>query len=142
MDSLLNNFPTYVKSEFHYDDSGFSTEHKEDVINQNVVTNSVVNSTNLNSYQNNNNDWHIADHNNTEQDSPESLLRSALQGKGYSKGLQLQNGITVLPPHSAVKSDEELRRALFSSDQVILLTRELNKRRTLKLIFFLLFRNL
>lgn len=51
------------------------------------------------------------------QESPESLLRSALQGKGYAKTVHLQNGITVIPAQNSVK-DEELRRVLFSSDQV------------------------
>lgn len=50
------------------------------------------------------------------QESPESLLRSALQGKGYAKTVHLQNGITVIPAQNSVK-DEELRRVLFS-DQV------------------------
>jgi hypothetical protein len=51
------------------------------------------------------------------QESPESLLRSALQGKGYAKTVHLQNGITVIPAQNSVK-DEELRRVLFSNDQV------------------------
>jgi hypothetical protein len=51
------------------------------------------------------------------QESPESLLRSALQGKGYAKTVHLQNGITVIPAQNSVK-DEELRRALFTNDQV------------------------
>lgn len=46
------------------------------------------------------------------QESPESLLRSALQGKGYAKTVHLQ-----IPAQNSVK-DEELRRALFTSDQV------------------------
>lgn len=51
------------------------------------------------------------------QESPESLLRSALQGKGYAKTVHLQNGITVIPAQNSVK-DEELRRVLFTNDQV------------------------
>ena len=52
------------------------------------------------------------------QESPESLLRSALQGKGYAKTLHSsQNGITVIPAQNSVK-DEELRRALFTNEQV------------------------
>lgn len=31
------------------------------------------------------------------QESAESLLRSALQGKGYTKGIQLQNCIAIIP---------------------------------------------
>lgn len=52
------------------------------------------------------------------QESPESLLRSALQGKGYSKTLQtVQNGITLISAQNSTK-DEELRRVLFPNDQV------------------------
>lgn len=52
------------------------------------------------------------------QESPESLLRSALQGKGYSKTLQaVQNGITLISAQNTTK-DEELRRVLFPNDQV------------------------
>jgi hypothetical protein len=51
------------------------------------------------------------------QASPESLLRSALQGKGYVKTVHLQNGITVIPAQNSAK-DEELRRVLFTNDQV------------------------
>ncbi|XP_055857007.1 ichor [Episyrphus balteatus] len=134
LDSLLGNFPGYIKSEYPYDDSGFSTDgtketdqvhqslqphHLHSVVAQSsippVTTIATTNSTTqLAQFQNNNNDWHMAD-NNTEQNSAESLLRSALQGKGYSKGLHLQNGITLLPPSPSVK-DEELRRALFHSE--------------------------
>lgn len=31
-DSLLNTFPGYVKTEYTYDDSGFSTDNKDDII--------------------------------------------------------------------------------------------------------------
>lgn len=49
------------------------------------------------------------------QDSAESLLRSALQGKGYTKGMQ--NGLTVLPSHS-IKIEDNLRRVMYVTDQV------------------------
>lgn len=87
LDTLLGNFQGYVKSEYddqgyvksEYDDSGFGTEHKDDGIimnqqgqqqasqqqQQTIVINSSTNMTNYTT--NNNNDWHIADHNNTEQ---------------------------------------------------------------------------
>ncbi|XP_035780476.1 sal-like protein 1 isoform X2 [Anopheles albimanus] len=68
---------------------------------------------------NNNNDWQMSDHNVIQQETPESLLRSALQGKGYTKGtgMQLQNGggtVTVLQSPGHMK-DEELRRVLYST---------------------------
>lgn len=31
-DSLLNTFPGYIKTEYTYDDSGFSTDNKDDII--------------------------------------------------------------------------------------------------------------
>uniref|UniRef100_A0A1A9X1Q0 C2H2-type domain-containing protein n=1 Tax=Glossina brevipalpis TaxID=37001 RepID=A0A1A9X1Q0_9MUSC len=68
----------------------------------------------IDQFQNNNNDWHMTDHN-SEQNSAESLLRSALQGKGYSKGLHMHNGITLMPTSPTVK-DEEMRRMLFPVD--------------------------
>lgn len=52
-----------------------------------------------------------------QKESPESLLRSALQGKGYAKTVHLQTGLTVIPAQNSVK-DEELRRVLFTNDQV------------------------
>jgi len=61
-------------------------------------------------------------HSLSSQESPESLLRSALQGKGYTtKTLHLQqqqNGITVIPAQNSTVKDEELRRVLFTNDQV------------------------
>ncbi|CRK98496.1 CLUMA_CG011853, isoform A [Clunio marinus] len=55
---------------------------------------------------------------NTKEDAnfQQSLLRSALQGKGYGKTMSLQNGITVIPGPSLEK-EEELRRVLFTNDQ-------------------------
>ncbi|XP_070492198.1 uncharacterized protein [Chironomus tepperi] len=47
-------------------------------------------------------------------ESPESLLRSALQGKGYAKTVHLQ---TLIPSQNTIKQDEELRRVLFNNDQ-------------------------
>lgn len=92
-DSLLNTFPGYVKTEYNYDDSGFSTDNKDDMIlstngtsqsqqqNQHQTqqttqtlpsiqqTISVTNTVNMNNninaafHNNNNNDWQMADHN-------------------------------------------------------------------------------
>jgi hypothetical protein len=68
------------------------------------------------------------------QESPESLLRSALQGKGYAKTVHLQSssGITLIPSQNTVKQeDEELRRVLFTNDQV---------RDSMKIIYLLFFK--
>lgn len=91
-DSLLNTFPGYVKTEYTYDDSGFSTDNKDDMIltngnaqsqqqnqqqtnQQNTqtlpsiqaipVTNNANINNNINAafHNNNNNDWQMADHN-------------------------------------------------------------------------------
>lgn len=61
------------------------------------------------------------------QNTAESLLRSALQGKGYSKGIHLQNGITLLPSSSPNVKDEELRRVLFPNEAVSIFFFEINK---------------
>ncbi|XP_065354531.1 ichor [Calliphora vicina] len=164
LDSLLGTFPGYIKSEYPYDDSGFSTDGCKDVnseasnvmnssssggggggviannqrlpslLNTISVTSSgagggvggnVSNASDsvstalsigqqLDQFHNNNNDWHMTDHNN-EQNSAESLLRSALQGKGYSKGLHMHNGITLMSTSPTVK-DEDMRRILFPVD--------------------------
>ncbi|XP_041764112.1 myb-like protein Q [Anopheles merus] len=82
-----------------------------------VLSSQLLDPNSVLAYQNNNNnDWQMSDHNVIQQDTAESLLRSALQGKGYTKGtgLPLPNGtITVLPATGHMK-DEELRRVLYS----------------------------
>lgn len=51
---------------------------------------------------------------NASQESPESLLRSALlQGKSYAKTVNLQ-----APSQKLTKDEDMLRRALFTEDQV------------------------
>uniref|UniRef100_A0A1B0G300 Uncharacterized protein n=1 Tax=Glossina morsitans morsitans TaxID=37546 RepID=A0A1B0G300_GLOMM len=170
LDSLLNSFHGYIKSEYSYDDSGFSADGTKDVSSgdatncmnslnavagddtgsgggnglgslsntsrlpslmstlASVTNNSIgviknenttsplpsIVSQQIDQFQNNNNDWHMTDHN-SEQNSAESLLRSALQGKGYSKGLHMHNGITLMPTSPTVK-DDEMRRMLFPVD--------------------------
>ncbi|XP_055636932.1 zinc finger protein sens [Toxorhynchites rutilus septentrionalis] len=143
LDTILGGFPGYVKTEcFSYDDSGFGTDHhgKEDPQQQHllsqqqqqhlhqqvqqipvtstniVLSNSLMDPNSVIAYQNNNNDWQMSDHNVIEHETPESLLRSALQGKGYTKGapVQLQNGITVIPAGQI--KEEELRRVLYPGE--------------------------
>ncbi|XP_022209679.2 putative uncharacterized protein DDB_G0277255 [Drosophila obscura] len=135
LDSLLGSFPGYIKSEYPYDDSGFSTDGKDVIVNgadgnglssisqgppqtlPSLVTAISIAGGNdlgqqLAQFQNNNNDWHMADHNaDTEQSTAESLLRSALQGKGYAKGLHMQNGLAM-----PVVKEEDMRRLLFTDD--------------------------
>uniref|UniRef100_A0A6P4FGZ7 C2H2-type domain-containing protein n=1 Tax=Drosophila rhopaloa TaxID=1041015 RepID=A0A6P4FGZ7_DRORH len=143
LDSLLGSFPGYIKSEYPYDDSGFSTDGKDVIGNGTDGLSSISQAQNqgqqtqqtlpslvtaislaggndlgqqLAQFQNNNNDWHMADHNTeTEQSTAESLLRSALQGKGYGKGLHMQNGL----PMPVVK-DEDMRRLLFADEAAAL----------------------
>lgn len=45
------------------------------------------------------------------------MLRSALQGKGYAKCLQLQNSIAIIPTKND-DDDDDVRRTLFANDQV------------------------
>ncbi|KAH8247273.1 hypothetical protein KR038_001227 [Drosophila bunnanda] len=142
LDSLLSSFPGYIKSEYPYDDSGFSTDGKDVIgsgadgsgLNQTqnqgqqtpqalpslVTAISLAGGNDLGQqlaqFQNNNNDWHMADHNtDTEQSTAESLLRSALQGKGYAKGLHMQNGLTM-----PIVKDEDMRRLLFADEAAAL----------------------
>lgn len=71
---LGNSFPGYIKSEYTYDESGFivPVDNKDDIVQQQLqqqspatVTNS-ISSTNM-TFQNNNNDWQMVDHNSIEQ---------------------------------------------------------------------------
>ncbi|XP_058061374.1 ichor-like [Anopheles bellator] len=84
-----------------------------------VLSSNLLDPNSVLAYQNNNNnnDWQMSDHNVIQQETPESLLRSALQGKGYTKGM-LQNGaggaVTVLPSPGHLK-DDELRRVLYAT---------------------------
>lgn len=103
-DSLLNTFPGYIKTEYTYDDSGFSTDNKDDIIlsiippqqhhlqpqqSQNqqqplqssgqtpILVSNVPNLNNvLNStFQNNNNDWTITNNNlHAEEENVSPLL--------------------------------------------------------------------
>lgn len=70
-DSMLgNNFPGYIKTEYTYDDSGFATDNKDDMLSQQQVTltNGDLNCVSLANFQNNNNnDWQMVDHNASEQ---------------------------------------------------------------------------
>lgn len=75
LDSLLGNFPPYTKGEFSYEDSGFGTDNKDDLVHIQhiqqqsplIISTNDLRSTNLSTFQNNNNDWQMADHNATEQ---------------------------------------------------------------------------
>lgn len=103
-DSLLNTFPGYIKTEYSYDDSGFSTDNKDDIIlsiippqqqhlqlqdSQNqpqplqssgqtpILVSNVPDINNVlnSSFQNNNNDWNMANNNlHTEEDNVSLLL--------------------------------------------------------------------
>ena len=53
------------------------------------------------------------------QESPESLLRSALQGKGYAKTLHLQSTLIPTQNPTIKQEDEELRRVLYTNDHQV-----------------------
>ncbi|CAO1412962.1 unnamed protein product [Diamesa tonsa] len=100
-----------------------TTTVTDNILLESSLNNNILSYTD-NTNNNNNNEWHL-DRNEVKDwdnckinESPESLLRSALQGKGYSKTLQtVQNGITLISAQNSTK-DEELRRVLFPNDQV------------------------
>jgi hypothetical protein len=45
------------------------------------------------------------------------LLRSALQGKSYGKGVQCQNGITIIPSQS-IKLEDDRTHVVYTNDPV------------------------
>jgi hypothetical protein len=124
LDTILNGYAGYIKTEcFSYEDSGFVT--KENHVHQHAnqtncdgLAANLSNETNMGAYQSavsnndrpltgNEGDWHLPD---TNGPSAESLLRSALQGKGYTKGLTSLSSVK--------EEEEEIRRALYASDPV------------------------
>ncbi|KAL9696904.1 hypothetical protein quinque_000345 [Culex quinquefasciatus] len=84
-----------------------------------VLSNSLMDPNSVIAYQNNNNnDWQMSDHNVIEHETTsESLLRCALQGKGYTKGtaVQLQNGGITVIPAGQIK-EEDLRRLVYTGE--------------------------
>ncbi|XP_056633076.1 uncharacterized protein LOC130442749 [Diorhabda sublineata] len=75
--NVTTNTDGLIKSEtYTYD------ENKDEITNALIVGSPMLES--QDSFENNNNDWKVSNNNNNnEKESPDSLLRSALQGKAY-----------------------------------------------------------
>lgn len=124
IDSILNIMPTQmnnfnnnfnestmspntdglIKSEtYTYEDSGFA-DNKDEITNSLIIDTPMLEA--HDSFNNNNNDWKLANNNttSTSSGSPDSLLRSALQGKAFVR----YNGVKA----SKAENNTELRRVL------------------------------
>lgn len=103
--TLNSNTDGLIKSEtYTYDDSGFA-DNKDELANALIIDTPMLEA--HDSFNNNNNDWKINNNNNNNNNngSPDSLLRSALQGKAFVR----YNG-TVKTAKS--ENNTELRRVL------------------------------
>lgn len=99
----VTNTDGLIKSEtYTYDDSGFA-DNKDELANALIIDTPLLET--HDSFNNNNNDWKLNNNNNTSAGSPDSLLRSALQGKAFVR----YNG-TVKTQKS--ENNTELRRVL------------------------------
>lgn len=100
--TMSPNTDGLIKSEtYTYEDSGFA-DNKDELANSLVIDTPLLEA--HDSFNNNNNDWKLTNNNNT-NGTPDSLLRSALQGKAFVR----YNG-AVKPPK--VENNAELRRVL------------------------------
>lgn len=92
-----------IKSEtYTYDDSGFA-DNKDELANSLIIETPLLDA--HDNFNNNNNDWKVNNNNTSNNGSPDSLLRSALQGKAFVR----YNGNVKVPK---AESNSELRRAL------------------------------
>ncbi|KAG5681938.1 hypothetical protein PVAND_011339 [Polypedilum vanderplanki] len=147
LDTILNNYPYVKTECFSYEDSGFSSKDdisnfqphgtaatqilqpQSNVTTTSILLESTLSASsdliNYTDVSNNNADWsmeqsEIKDWDANEaisNESPESLLRSALQGKGYAKTMHHLQTLIPTTQSAAIKQDEELRRVLFTNDQ-------------------------
>ncbi|CAH0557839.1 unnamed protein product [Brassicogethes aeneus] len=105
--TMSPNTDGLIKSEtYTYEDSGFA-DNKEELANSLIIDTPLLEA--HDSFNNNNNDWKLTNNNttnSTSSGSPDSLLRSALQGKAFVR----YNGSTSKSPK--IESNTELRRAL------------------------------
>lgn len=103
--TMSPNTDGLIKSEtYTYEDSGFA-DNKEELANCLIINTPLLEA--HDNFNNNNNDWKLTNNNTPTNDSADSLLRSALQGKAFVR----YNG--------AIKSnklpDVELRKCLSES---------------------------
>ncbi|XP_066258499.1 transcription factor Ken-like [Euwallacea similis] len=105
--TMSPNTDGLIKSEtFTYEDSGFA-DNKEELANCLIINTPLLEA--HDNFNNNNNDWKLTN-NNTQSESADSLLRSALQGKAFVR----YNG-TVKSGAKVAESNVELRRCLSES---------------------------
>lgn len=102
--TMSPNTDGLIKSEtYTYEDSGFA-DNKDEITNSLIIDTPMLEA--HDSFNNNNNDWKLANNNttSTSSGSPDSLLRSALQGKAFVR----YNGVKA----SKAENNTELRRVL------------------------------
>lgn len=100
--TMSPNTDGLIKSEtYTYEDSGFA-DNKDELANSLIIDTPLLEA--HDSFNNNNNDWKLTN-NNTNNGSPDSLLRSALQGKAFVR----YNGTVKT---NKVENNTELRRVL------------------------------
>lgn len=103
--TMSPNTDGLIKSEtYTYEDSGFA-DNKEELASSLIIDTPLLEA--HDSFNNNNNDWKLTNNNNTGSGSPDSLLRSALQGKAFVR----YNGATNVKSPK-IENNTELRRAL------------------------------
>ncbi|KAJ8964132.1 hypothetical protein NQ314_005100 [Rhamnusium bicolor] len=101
--TMSPNTDGLIKSEtYTYEDSGFA-DNKDELTNALIIDTPMLEA--HDNFNNNNNDWKLTNNNNTTSGSPDSLLRSALQGKAFVR----YNGNVKT---SKVENNTELRRVL------------------------------
>ncbi|KAG5874599.1 hypothetical protein JTB14_032996 [Gonioctena quinquepunctata] len=112
--TISPNTDGLIKSEtYTYEDSGFA-DNKDELQNTLIIDTPMLEAHDSFSNNNNNNDWKMANNNNTNSNSssssssPDSLLRSALQGKAFIR----YNGTTIKSSPKSDTNNAELRRAL------------------------------
>ncbi|XP_019755400.2 transcriptional regulator CRZ1 [Dendroctonus ponderosae] len=105
--TMSPNTDGLIKSEtYTYEDSGFA-DNKEELANC-LIINTPLLEAHDNFNNNNNNDWKLTN-NNQPNGSPDSLLRSALQGKAFVR----YNG--AVKSSKVAENNTELRRCLSAS---------------------------
>ncbi|XP_023015757.1 uncharacterized protein [Leptinotarsa decemlineata] len=108
--TISPNTDGLIKSEtYTYEDSGFA-DNKDELQNSLIIDTPMLEA--HDSFTtNNNNDWKMTNNNNTSSSSsssPDSLLRSALQGKAFIR----YNGTTIKSSPKPETNNAELRRVL------------------------------
>lgn len=100
--TISPNTDGLIKSEtYTYEDSGFA-DNKDELANSLIIDTPLLEA--HDTFNNNNNDWKLSN-NNTSNGSPDSLLRSALQGKAF---VRYNGAVKTIK----AENNAELRRVL------------------------------